>query len=74
MIEPDIAYLLDIGIALSREKDKDKLFELILISAMDLTNCDGGTLYRNTGSALAFKLMFTRSNGTAKGGRFGEIT
>ena len=34
-----------IGVALSTEKDHNRLLELILIKAMDITNSDGGTLY-----------------------------
>ena len=34
----------EIGIALSAEKDHDRLLELILVKAMDITNSDGGTL------------------------------
>ncbi|MEG1947208.1 MAG: HD domain-containing phosphohydrolase [Lachnospiraceae bacterium] len=65
--------LLEIGIALSKEKDNNKLFELILMAAMDITNCDGGTLYRKEAESLAFTLMFTRSNGTKQGGCYGPI-
>ena len=36
--------VLDIGIALSKEKDIDCLMEQILNAAMDITRCDGGTL------------------------------
>ncbi|MEG0339901.1 MAG: HD domain-containing phosphohydrolase [Oscillospiraceae bacterium] len=66
--------LLDIGIALSREKDGDKLFEIILKAAMDVTCCDGGTLYRKVDNTLMFSLMITLSNGTKKGGAYGEIS
>ena len=37
--------LTEVGIALSAEKDNGLLMELILESAKDLTNADGGTLY-----------------------------
>ncbi len=33
----------EIGIALSAEKDHDRLLELILVKAMEITNADGGT-------------------------------
>lgn len=68
-----VKQLLEIGIALSKEKDNDKLFELILTSAMDITNCDAGTLYRKQAETLAFHLMFTRSTGTRQGGRYDPI-
>ncbi|MEG1971660.1 MAG: GAF domain-containing protein, partial [Oscillospiraceae bacterium] len=66
--------LLDIGIALSAEKDSSSLFELILTSAMDITNCDGGTLYCTNGNFLDFKIMLTKSKNIKKGGKYGEIT
>lgn len=65
--------LLDVAIAVSKEKNRDKLLELILITAMDITNCDGGTLYIKNGDALDFKLMITKSNGTLKGCSYGTI-
>ena len=34
--------ILGIGIALSKEKDKNKLLELILNEALSITNCDAG--------------------------------
>ena len=37
--------LVHVGIALSSQKDLESLLEEILISAIDITNCDGGTLY-----------------------------
>ncbi len=37
--------LTKIGIALSAEKDHQRLLEMILSSAMDLCNADGGTVY-----------------------------
>ena len=40
--------LTEVGIALSAEKDNDRLMELILQSAKDLTGADGGTLYTRT--------------------------
>ena len=40
--------LIEIGIALSAEKDTNKLMERILLEAKDLGNADGGTLYIRT--------------------------
>ena len=37
-----------IGIALSQERDINRLLERILIAAKDITHADGGTLYRMT--------------------------
>lgn len=61
--------LIEIGIALSAEKDIDVLMEKILLEAMDLTNADGGTLYVNDGSGgLKFEIVRTNSLGIAQGG------
>ena len=65
--------LLDIGIALSSEKDDDKLLETILTAAMDITSCDAGTLYIRGGDALAFRIMVTKSLGIFRGGKRGKI-
>ena len=53
--------LLEIGIALSREKDADELLMIILSAAMDITRADGGTLYIVDGDALRFHILCTRS-------------
>lgn len=60
--------LLDIGIALSKEKDPEKLLETILVAAMEMMNCDGGTLYIKERDCLKFKLMITKSLDIFKGG------
>lgn len=65
--------LLKIGIALSGEKDRNKLFHLIINGAMDFTACDGGTLYVCEGDALRFKIMITRSQGVSRGEAGEEI-
>jgi len=59
--------LLDIGIALSSEKNGDKLLETILDAAMDITDCDGGTLYVLKDGMLHFKIMITKSLGIRRG-------
>ena len=41
----DYAKLIEIGIALSAERDHDRLLETILLEAKDLCKADGGTLY-----------------------------
>ncbi len=43
---PRLTELNQIGIALSREKDINRLLEAILVAAKKITNADGGTLYR----------------------------
>ena len=69
----DVGKLLDIGIALSKEKDNDALLETIVTGAMDITNCDGGTLYIKKEDTLVFSIMVTRSMQVFKGGRNGSI-
>ena len=69
MNEIKIDKLLEIGIALSREKDDDKLLGLILHEAMEMTSCDGGTLYIYDGESLRFHIMITKSMNYYKGGR-----
>ena len=64
-----IKQLVNIGISLSAEKDTERLLEHILISAQDLTNADGGTLYLlSDDDKLTFEMMRTRSLGIALGG------
>ncbi len=58
-----IKQILDVSIALSAEKNPDTLFEMILNVAMDITNCDAGTLYVNEEQTLDFRIMITRSMG-----------
>ena len=66
--------ILNIGIAFSKEKNRERLLDQILTAAMDITHCDGGTLYINNGETLEFKIMITRSQDIHKGGEAGEIT
>jgi HD-GYP domain-containing protein (c-di-GMP phosphodiesterase class II) len=62
-----------IGIALSREKDINRLLEAILVAAKLITNADGGTLYRVHGDKeLRFEIMRTDSLGIAMGGTTGR--
>ena len=63
----------EIGIALSAEKDHDRLLELILVKAMEITNADGGTLYtRSDDQRLNFEILHNRSLNIHKGGTSGE--
>lgn len=68
--------LIEIGIALSAERDTNRLMETILLEAKDLCNADGGTLYlRTEDNKLKFEIMRTESLGIAMGGTTGkEIT
>src|SRR5689334_10483272 len=64
--------LLGIGVALSRERDINKLLEAILLAAKDVTRADGGTLYRMTEArALKFEILRNDTLGIAMGGTTG---
>ena len=68
--------LIEIGIALSAERDVNRLMETILLEAKELCNADGGTLYiRTEDNRLKFEIMRTDSLGIAMGGTTGaDIT
>ncbi|MGB7816132.1 MAG: HD domain-containing phosphohydrolase [Methylotenera sp.] len=62
-----------IGVALSAERDNNRLLEIILLGAKELTNADGGTLYTVTEDAkLKFEIMRTLSLDIAMGGTTGK--
>mgnify|MGYP003305465696 FL=1 len=63
----ELREIVDIGIALTTEKNKNRLLEMILKKAMDISNCDAGTLYLYTEEGLEFKIMKTLSQGVSKG-------
>ncbi len=64
----------EIGAALSKERDIDRLLEKILLAAKAITHADGGTLYRVTedGRALRFEIVRTDSLDIALGGTTGK--
>jgi HD-GYP domain-containing protein (c-di-GMP phosphodiesterase class II) len=67
-----VEQLLGIGIALSKERDINKLLETILVAAKDITNADGGTLYRMTDeNTLKFEILRNDTLNTAMGGTTG---
>jgi HD-GYP domain-containing protein (c-di-GMP phosphodiesterase class II) len=63
-----------IGIALSSERDINRLLETILLAAMRITNADAGTLYLldPDKQELTFEIMRTNSLGKALGGTTGK--
>lgn len=65
--------IMDIGIALTAERDNTRLMELILDKAMDVANCDGGTFYLYEPEFLHFNIMRTVSKGIVQGGTLGKI-
>ena len=65
--------LIDIGIALSAEKNPDRLMETILLEAKDIGNADAGTLYiRTKDDQLKFVILRTDSLNMAQGGTTGS--
>ncbi|MBF0488680.1 MAG: HD domain-containing protein [Nitrospirae bacterium] len=66
--------LLQIGIALSAEKNIDILLEMIVSEAMNFTNADGGTLYIMSPDerSLLFKIIRNNSLNVKIGGLSGE--
>ena len=64
-----------IGVALSKERDIERLLETILVAAKTITHADGGTLYRMTedGRALRFEILRTDSLHIAMGGTTGNV-
>ena len=67
-----LEYLNSIGIALSQERDTNRLLETILIAAKNLTRADGGTLYRLVNGKLQFEIVRTDSLSIAMGGSSGN--
>jgi HD-GYP domain-containing protein (c-di-GMP phosphodiesterase class II) len=68
-----ISRLLEIGIALSAERDSARLMERILVEAKELTNADGGTLYiRTRDDKLKFEIIRSDSLNYALGGTSGK--
>ena len=73
-IQSDMERLNQLGIALSSEKNLDKLLEMIVTEARSFTHCDAGTLYRiiEKRKVLKFEIMQTESTGYAAGGTTGD--
>ncbi len=62
-----------IGVALSAEKNRDRLMERILVEAKELCRADGGTLYLRTDEdTLRFAIMKSDSLSIALGGSTGK--
>ena len=59
--------ILDIGTALTAEKDIHVLLAKIVDSAMEITDCDAGTLYLKKGDSLLFTIMANRTLKTYQG-------
>jgi HD-GYP domain-containing protein (c-di-GMP phosphodiesterase class II) len=80
MMEAQHPYLLKrlerlnaIGIALSVERDNNRLLEMILLGAKEITNADGGTLYTITNDKhLKFEIMSNKTLNMSLGGTTGK--
>src|SRR5260221_5072765 len=65
--------IIDLGIALSSERNHDRLLERILLGAKDIANADGGTIYlRTEDDRLAFAIIRNDTLGIAMGGTTGK--
>tara|TARA_Y100001970_G_scaffold69151_1_gene88205 strand:- start:3083 stop:4687 length:1605 start_codon:yes stop_codon:yes gene_type:complete len=72
-LEDRLHRLSEIGMALSTEKNTDKLFEMILEEAKNITRADGRTLYSmNKDGNLKFEIMRNDTMNTVMGGTSGE--
>ena len=73
VLENRIHRLSEIGIALSTESDSNKLFEMILEEAKNITNADGRTLYsKDNDGNLNFEILRNDSMNTVMGGSSGK--
>lgn len=63
----DLKKILNIGIRLSTDKDRNHILASILESGMEITNCDASTLYLYENGRLTFKIMKTLSLGISRG-------
>lgn len=63
----DFEKIMDIGIRLSTERDRNRLLMTILDKGMEITNCDASTLYLYENDELHFKFMKTLSMGVSRG-------
>lgn len=62
-----------VGVALSAERNRDRLIEMILVEAKKLCNADGGTLYlRTENDHLRFAILRSDSLGMSLGGTTGK--
>ena len=72
-LQNQISNMSAIGLGLSKEKDMDKLLEMILLEAKRISNADGGTLYMMTDDQrLKFSIMITDSLNIHMGGTSGK--
>lgn len=68
--------IMEINLELSKEMDKNKLFEMILSLTIELTHCEAGTLYIKSKDqkSLEFKVIQNNPMSIKMGGREDNIT
>ena len=65
--------IIELGISMSIEKDPDRLIEMILMGAKEISGADGGSLYlKENDNELNFKIVYNDSLGFAQGGTSGN--
>ena len=67
-----LQYLNNVGVALSQERDINRLLETILVAAKNITHADGGTLYRLLDGQLKFEIVLNDSLSINMGGTSGN--
>ncbi|MCI6629362.1 MAG: GAF domain-containing protein, partial [Lachnospiraceae bacterium] len=63
----DFERILNIGIRMSTERNRNRLLASILENGMEITHCDASTLYLYENDQLVFKIMKTLSLGISQG-------
>ncbi|MER2490897.1 GAF and HD-GYP domain-containing protein [Catenovulum sediminis] len=72
-LHEQVEHLINVGVALSSEKDTTKLLEQILLAAQDLTHADGGTIYSVTeNNELKFETLVNHTLDMYMGGSSGK--
>jgi HD-GYP domain-containing protein (c-di-GMP phosphodiesterase class II)/HAMP domain-containing protein len=65
--------IIQLGIAMSAESDTERLLELILQGAKEISHADGGSLYlKEESESLAFRIVINESLGIYQGGLSGH--
>ncbi len=67
-VTKDLQRILDIALNLTAEKNYSTLLDSILSEAMEIANCDAGTLYIIRNDKLEFMIMRNKSMGVYQGG------
>lgn len=67
-VTKDLQRILDIALTLTSEQNYSKLLDDILSEAMEIANCDAGTLYIIRNNKLEFMIMRNKSLGVYQGG------